>query len=330
MNYDPHIVRQQIEAEAQRLGFSAFGVCTVEQTPPHILARYHAWTAAGMHDEMDYMCRYDDVRTHPEQLLPGARSILCLALPYRPARLLPPEALQIARYAYGRDYHEVMKQRLRQLLQFARTLLPEAEGRVCVDTAPLFEKHWAQQAGLGWTGRHTQLILPRRGSMHFLGEILLTSELPPDRPCTRSCGQCRRCIDACPTGALQMDEAHPEAPARLDARRCLSCQTIERRGPLQPAAHAAIGRRIYGCDACLEACPHNRNTEPTAIAEFALSDQLLQMQEADWLQLTPETFRQLFRHSAIRRAGYESLMRNIRAALGRPTEEKPPHDTAPI
>lgn len=321
MEQSLQLLKQKIQAEAVRLGFSACGVASVEETPAPVMERYGQWLAADACAEMGYMRRYADVRRQPALLMEGARSMLCLALPYAPARRLPEGVPQVACYAYGIDYHEVMRQRLRALLGFVRgQVAPQpVAGRVCVDTAPLFEKYWASRAGIGWVGRHTQLVLPHGGgSYHFLGELLLDLPLPPDAPLAASCGRCRRCVEACPTGALRLRPGAEGdgAPAFLDARLCLSCQTIENRsGELPPSVQRALGGRIYGCDACLRACPHNRSVEPSAVAEFALSDELYGMTLDSWRRLTPEGFRRLFRHSAVRRAGYAVLMRNLRAAF---------------
>ena len=320
MDESPYLLKQKIQAEARSLGFSACGAVGVEVAEEAVVRRYEAWVGAGECDGMDYMRRYADVRRSPARLMPGAKTMLCLALPYAPARRLRAEVPQIACYAYGEDYHEVMRRRLFRLLERVRALLAPrpVAGRVCVDTAPVFEKYWAARAGLGWIGRNTQLVLPGRGSYHFLGELLLDISLPPDGPVPPACGGCRRCIDACPAGALRLDAAGQAEglPARLDARRCLSCQTIEFRGPELPEeTREALGGRIYGCDECQKVCPHNRAVPPSEVAEFALSDDLRGMTLPDWRRLTPEGFRRLFRRSAVRRAGYEGLMRNLRAAF---------------
>ncbi|MGI6219261.1 MAG: tRNA epoxyqueuosine(34) reductase QueG [Bacteroidaceae bacterium] len=320
MDESAQLLKKKIEAEAARLGFSACGVARVDEPDAAVLRRYDEWVSSGACAGMDYMRRYVEVRRQPALLLPGARSMVCVALPYAPSRRLPADVPQISCYAYGEDYHEAIRRRLHALLAFVReACAPQpVAGRACVDTAPLFEKYWAARAGIGWVGRHTQLILPGKGSAHFLGELLLDVDLPPDEPLRGGCGRCRRCIDACPTGALRLraNGVADGAPALLDARLCLSCQTIEFRGEVLPdAVKKAMGGRIYGCDECQKACPHNRGVEASTVPEFALSDELAGMTLADWRRLTPKGFRRLFRRSAVRRAGYEALMRNLRAAF---------------
>ncbi len=316
----PMLLKQKIEAEARRLGFAACGVASVAEPEAAVLHRYGEWVSRGACAGMDYMRRYADVRRRPSMLLEGAKSMLCLALPYAPARTLPPGVPQIACYAYGEDYHEVMRCRLHALLGFVRAQCAPrpVAGRVCVDTAPLFEKYWAARSGIGWIGRNTQLVVPGRGAYHFLGEVLLDIALPPGSPVAPACGSCRRCVEACPAGALRMggEETGSGAPAWLDARLCLSYQTIENRGgELPAAAQRAMGGRIYGCDECLKACPHNRHALPTTVGEFALPEELARMDLSAWRRLTPAGFRHLFRRSAVRRAGYAALMRNLRAAF---------------
>ena len=350
-------LKAQIQEEAQRLGFSAFGVAEVKPIDEAVLHRYANWIEQEACAEMDYLRKYTEIRADVCQLLPSAKSILCLALNYRPAQLLPSDQPQIAWYAYGRDYHKVMKKRLLLLVEFIRTLFPNAEARICVDTAPLFERYWATQAGLGWIGKHTQLILPKQGSTHVLGEILLSEELPPDVPLPTDlhpCGQCRRCIEACPTGALKeipssAKEILPSAAEHpltvnpsptttcttrhsfttkqpnlsnlsgcnvmLDARRCLSYCTIEHKGELSSDIKDTLQGRIYGCDECQKACPHNHSTPSTQVAEFTPSLQLMQMDAIQWQQLTPEQYTTLFRGSAVHRCGYDALMRNISSTL---------------
>lgn len=297
-------IKQPIKAEALRLGFAACGVASLEPVDPENQSRFAQWTAHGRQAGMDYMNRYTAERMDPSLLLKDARSILSLALNYFPAQLIAEKNPQIAWYAYGKDYHEVMRKKLHELLLFIRTLLP-VEGRICVDTAPLLERYWAQKAGIGWIGKNTQLIIPKAGSCFFLGEILLEARIPPDDPAKNQCGNCEQCLKACPAQALC-------APFTLDAHKCLSYQTIENRGPLSEESKRAIGNRIYGCDECQKACPHQRFASPTSVSAFHPSPELLQMTGNKWANLTPEEYRQLFKGSAVKRVKYEGLMRNIR------------------
>ncbi len=229
------------------MGFSACGVAKVEAAESEI-GYYDRWIAKGYQAGMSYMANHRAIRLHPEGLLEGARTIISVALNYYPSQKLPTEAPQIAYYAYGKDYHAVVKERLRQLW---KALGEPAEMRCFTDSAPLFERYWAWKAGLGWIGKNGCLILPHQGSFFFLGEIVTTVEADNyDQPQRNRCGTCRRCLDACPTGAL--------AEARcLNANKCLSYLTIEHRGELPDEQAALLGNRLYGCDTCQLVCPWN-------------------------------------------------------------------------
>ena len=322
---------EQLKAEAQRLGFSACGVARACPVDEATARSYRDWIAAGGHADMKYLENNMDKRLDPTLLLPGARSIIVVAMSYAPARRIPSNEYQIAAYAYGMDYHDVMKERLRILSEefrvkseeFATASGNEEAGaeansslftlhsslKLCVDTVPVLERYWAQQAGLGFVGRNHQLIIPQAGSMFFLGEIVTTALSDHyDAPMENRCGTCRRCIDACPTGALALD-----ACSTFDSKRCLSYQTIENREAIDEAVKPKLGLSIYGCDRCQQVCPWNRFAQPTAIPEFQPSEALLQMKRADWQQLSVDRYRQLFKGSAVKRAKYEGLMRNIRA-----------------
>ena len=303
---------EQLKAEAQRLGFSACGVaraCPVDEATARC---YRDWIAAGGHADMKYLENNMDKRLDPTLLLPGARSIIVVAMSYAPARRIPSNEYQIAAYAYGKDYHDVMKERLR-ILSDSSLFTLHSSLKLCVDTVPVLERYWAQQAGLGFVGRNHQLIIPQAGSMFFLGEIVTTALSDHyDAPMENRCGTCRRCIDACPTGALALD-----ACSMFDSKRCLSYQTIENREAIDKAVKPKLGLSIYGCDRCQQVCPWNRFAQPTAIPEFMPSEALLQMKRADWQQLSVDRYRQLFKGSAVKRAKYEGLMRNIRAVSER-------------
>ena len=303
---------QPIKAEAERLGFYRCGLAPAEPVDEAYAARYRDWLARGAHAGMHYLENHADKRFSPQALVPGARTVVSVALNYYPAVRLPADGLQLAWYAYGQDYHNVMKARLQALMQAIRGLLPPAaaerlEGRCFCDTAPVPERYWAWRCGLGWTGKNGQLIIPRAGSTFFLGELFLT--LPADRydtPQPARCGTCTRCLDACPTGALQ-----PDLP--LDARRCLSYLTIENRGDIPAWAARHMGTCFYGCDRCQAACPHLRFARPTQEEAFRPSEALLQMTPSDWHALTEEGYRRLFKGSAVKRAKYSGLMRNLNA-----------------
>ena len=306
---------EQIKAEARNLGFSAFGAAPAEPLPAWRIEQRRKWLENGCQGEMDYLERNEDKRCDPRLLVEGAKTIVSLALNYCPSASFPPDTYRLARYALGKDYHDVMKAKLLSLMA-ALGLTPNVDGRAFVDTAPVDEHYWAWRCGLGSLGRHTQLIIPKAGTYFFLGELVLTVAVDglPEAPVYTSplwshskvCLHCRRCIDACPTGALSMDRG-------LDARLCLSYLTIEKRGDLPDGTGEKMGDIIYGCDRCTEVCPHNIMAIPTEIPEFQPSPDLLNMTKEKWRSLTVEEYRKLFKGSAVKRAKYEGLMRNIGA-----------------
>lgn len=292
-----------VKTLAMSLGFDACGIARAGAVDEEAVARYDRWIAEGRHDTMEWAVRWRDVRNDPRLLLEGARSLIVVALNYYPARFQPPEAPQVAAYAYGRDYHKVLRRMVKPLV---RAL--EAEGhaaRVCVDSAPLRERYWAQRAGLGFVGRNNQLIIPGRGAYFFLGTIVTTALLDTDEPCRLQCPEgCHRCEEACPAHALHEGEA-------VDARRCLSCLTIEHRGPLPPGTAAVLGNRVFGCDECLKACPMNRHATATTVSEFAPGDALLSLTSDTLVALDEARFDALFGHTPLRRAGLAALRRNL-------------------
>ncbi len=315
----PALSSTYVKAEAARLGFFACGLARAERVSAAREATVRGWLAAGRHAEMSYLQRHLELRLDPRRLLSDARTILVVAMNYCPPTR--PKGWTLARYALGQDYHDVLRSRLGELrrrilekLAVSSGLeapLPtdfiEQNGRICVDTAPVDERYWAQRAGLGWQGRSGQLILPQGGTYFFLGLLLLTPEADTyDEPATNRCGNCRACVEACPTGALTGD-------GTLDARRCLSYLTIEHRGPLPEGTGKRMGTCLYGCDRCAEACPWNAKAKPTQEAAFRPRPELMRMTPEDWQRLTPEQYRALFKGSAVKRAKYEGLMRNIRA-----------------
>ena len=294
-----------IKRRAAELGFDACGFAVAEAVDAESQQRYDAWIAAGKHFAMTYAERYADVRSDPRLLLDGARTMISLAMNYFPAIEQDAQALQIARYAFGRDYHEVLRERLEQLAAFIAGNWG-AECRVCVDTAPIREKYWAQRAGVGFVGRNNLLIIPGKGSFFFLGEVVTTLALQPDEPCRLHCGSCHRCVEACPGGALSADGS------ALDASRCLSCLLIEYRGEQLPEWVAdAKGNRLYGCDQCQLVCPHNASAQPTAVADFAPRHDILSLTPAAVEAMTQECFSRLFAHSAIKRVKLAGLKRNL-------------------
>ena len=287
------------DAGAARLGIAAAG--TVD---PEAAAIYDRWIAAGHHASMTYLERYADIRLSPQLLLPGTRTLLVCAFPYYTDE---PLRLPIALYARGRDYHEVVRERLLQLSQ-AVTSRWGGETRACVDTAPLRERYWAVRSGLGFTGINNQLIVPGIGSYVFIGTLLWTVGVTPDNPCSNRCMQCMRCVSACPAGAI-----NPDGSA-IRAERCLSYLTIEHRGDLPPDTD--LCGHLYGCDECQRVCPHNTTVTPTPIADFHSGEDLRNLDTDALATLTPEKFNAIFRHSAVRRTKLTVLRRNHHAILG--------------
>ena len=275
---------------------------------------YLGWLADGRNADMAYLGNNLDKRFDPRLLMPGVKTIVVVAQNYFPARRLSEGEPQIADYALGLDYHDIVKQKLRQLA----ATVGIADYRAFVDTAPVLERYWAVRAGLGWIGKNQQLIIPHAGSEFFLGELFVTVELPPDEPLPNRCGTCHRCVDACPTHALSLPATCVEGYGditRFDARLCLSYQTIENRGELTVGAKAAMGDTFYGCDRCQRACPWNRFAKPSTEPLLQPREELLAMTRQKWENLTEEDYRRLFKGSAVKRAKYEGLMRNIKACL---------------
>lgn len=311
---------QKIKAEAKRLGFFACGVAKADHVSAQAESRLKAWVKAGREADMEYMCRNTDMRLDPRLLMPGAKSIVCVALNYAPRCRMPMGEYQFAAYALGKDYHDIMRSRLRQLAQtfgFEDALHSERQHglfRAFSDTGPLLERYWACQAGIGWIGRNHQLIIPHAGSMFFLGELILDIELAYDKPMPSHCGHCHQCVDACPTHALIPTRDGDCNSTDFDSRRCLSYQLIENRKDLSPAAVDAMGDCIYGCDKCQQVCPWNRFASPTTEPLLQPSEALMNMRKEDWQHLSVEQYRELFKGSAVKRVKYEGLMRNIRAA----------------
>ena len=299
-------IEAAIQAEALHLGFSACGFAKAEPVSDEMAKKLDFWVNNGYHADMNYMERNRHLRLDPTQLVPGCRTLIVVALNYYPQQMLPNDGYQIAYYAYGADYHRVVKDKLHLLLAYIKTLVPEVQGRAFCDTAPLLERYWAVKAGLGFIGHNRTLIIPSKGSYFFLGVLAVDVELQEstyDGP--HSCGNCKRCFMACPTGALTKNG--------IDCRRCLSYLTIEHRGEIPDEYGKKMGNRIYGCDTCQRVCPHNRYAEPTTESAFIIPAEVASLTREAWQQLTTEQYHTLFKHSAIERAGYEGLMRNIRS-----------------
>ena len=299
----PLDITECIRAKALSLGFDACGFALAQRVSDKAISQYTKWLDEGKHDCMHYASPHQDIRNNPCELFPGAKTVISVALNYYPAVRQHPDSPQFSLYAYGKDYHDVVRQRLMLLSQYIATNW-NAESRVCVDTAPIMEKYWAREAGIGFIGRNNLLIIPNKGSFFFLGEIVTTLELAPDEPCTLSCGNCNKCVEACPNNALHDHQS-------LDARRCLSCQLIERRGDLPQWVEEKAENRVYGCDTCQLCCPHNSNSRPTHVEEFLPSAEFMNLTHESIATMTPDEFRRIFGKSAVKRTKLEGLQRNL-------------------
>lgn len=294
-----------IKSKANELGFLDCGISKVRFLREEE-DRLKNWLQAGMNGEMAYMANHLDKRLDPALLVENARSVISVLLNYFPSqKQADPEAPVLSKYAYGVDYHFVMKEKLAGLLKFIQDEIAPCEGRCFVDSAPVLDRAWAARAGLGWIGKNTNLISPEHGSFFFIGELIVDLELPTDEKVVRNhCGSCTRCIDACPTKAIV-------EPYVIDARKCISYQTIENRGAIDIELKGNFENRVFGCDICQDVCPWNLKSEPHAEAAFQPDDQLLTMKKEDWYNLDKETFDKLFRKSAVKRTKFEGLKRNL-------------------
>ena len=295
----------QIRAEALRIGFEFTGFARAERLDAEA-RRLETWLGQGAHGRMAYMENYFDMRVDPSLLVPGAKTLICLAFNYfSDEKQEDPEAPKVARYAYGQDYHTVVKDKLKALLQFIHDHIGAVEGRCFVDSAPVMEREWAKRAGLGWNGRNTLTIHPKRGSYFFLAEIICDLPLVYDDPIRDHCGSCRRCIEACPTEAIS-----PEGYF-LDASKCISYLTIELRDAIPPAFQDKMDNWMFGCDVCQDVCPWNRFAKRHEEPAFEPHPDLLTLTRRDWEELSEETFGRIFKKSAVKRAKYVGLKRNI-------------------
>ena len=302
----------RIKEEAQRLGFELVGISPVK-LPPHEES-FAEWLRKELHGELGYMKRTEDLRRDPRQLVPWAVSVISVGMNYftplrRPEVTNEPKGW-ISRYAWGDDYHDLMKRKLESLLEAIRILHADPlEGRAFVDSGPVLERDCAGTAGIGWIGKNTQLISPKKGSWFFLGELFLNIPLAYDRPIRDRCGKCDLCLKACPTGAFV-------GPYVLDARRCISYLTIELKGPIPRHLRPLVGNHIFGCDICQEVCPYNRKAHATAENAYAPRTGLYAPDLISLLSLTETEFRQRFRGSPVLRAKRRGFLRNVAVALG--------------
>jgi epoxyqueuosine reductase len=300
------LLEERLKARAQEIGFDLVGIAGAE--PADSFDRLTEWLARGYAGSMNYMEHRHAARRTPESILPTVRSVIMTAMNYNPGAedSIPPGHGRIARYARVPDYHDVLRERLKELLAWLQLERPDCRGRAVVDTAPLLERDFARRAGLGWIGKNTMLLHPRLGSYFFLGALLVDEELSPDQPfASAHCGTCTACLNACPTDAFP-------SPGWLDARRCISYLTIELRGPMPEELQAGVGDWLFGCDICQEVCPWNRKA-PAATAAAILPPGL---DPKTILELSSEEYQQQFAGSALERTGYEGLRRNAAIVMG--------------
>lgn len=302
MKYSQSPCSNDLSSLAQELQISVLGIACNRTVSPEVTNTYQQWIDAEKHGEMAYMANYKEIRLNPQELLPGTQSIIVAAFNYHTPIKTASDNPQFASYSLGDDYHEVVRERLTLLASFIKEKWG-GETRVCVDTAPIFERYWAQQAGVGFIGRNKMLIVPEIGSYVFIGIILSTIEFQPDEPCTLDCMGCNACIRHCPGKALSLNGS-------IDARKCHSYLTIEYRGDLPDDLD--LGNRVYGCDVCQSVCPHNLNAPTTNIAEFLPRKEILNLTHEEIDTMTQEEFSRIFRHSAIKRTKLAGLQRNNR------------------
>lgn len=298
-------ITHQIKERAKELGFDACGMAKAEALTDE--ARYlEAWLNQDRHGKMAYMANHFDKRIDPTKLVDGARSVISLSFNYYTDKTQThTDSPKIAMYAFGKDYHDVVHDRLEKLMAYIREIAGDVQGRCFVDSAPVLEKAWAQRSGVGWVGKNTNLLTKRQGSYFFLAEIILDLELAYDSPVKDYCGECTKCIDACPTDAIY-------EPYKVDASKCISYFTIELKDQLLPDEYRGkFDNWMYGCDICQQVCPINSQSTPHQVPEFEPAPGLLDMTHGEWEELTEEGFKKLFKGSAVKRTKYSGLKRNI-------------------
>ncbi|HDJ32593.1 MAG TPA: tRNA epoxyqueuosine(34) reductase QueG [Bacteroidetes bacterium] len=305
METDPKRCSILIREEAFRLGFDDCGISAAGKLDKE-KAFLDRWLKEGRHAEMSYMERNRDKRTDPQKLVPGARSVISVLVNYYPSRFQEdPSAPVISKYAYYPDYHRIIKNRLHLLLDYIEQHMGRVKSRIFVDSAPVLERAWAARSGLGWIGKNTMLISRKTGSFVFLGEIICDLELAPGKEMPDYCGECTRCLDACPTGALL-------APRVLDAGRCISYHTIENPGEIPESMRGKMQNRIFGCDICQDVCPWNRKVRPTSFPGLEPVPGLLEMTTDEWKALDETTYRSTFSGTSLERTGYRGIIRNLK------------------
>ena len=294
---------QMIKTEAKRLGFLSCGISKaqfLEEEAP----RLEKWLKNNMHGEMQYMENHFDKRLDPTKLVEGSKSVISLLLNYFPSQEQNQDSYKISKYAYGTDYHFVIKDKLKSLLHFIQDEIGEVHGRAFVDSAPVLDKAWAARSGLGWIGKHSNLLTQQVGSFYFIAELIVDLDLEYDAPTTDHCGTCTACIDACPAEAIV-------EPYVVDGSKCISYFTIELKNEIPTGFKGKLDDWMFGCDVCQDVCPWNRFSKPHREPLFDPDPQLLSMTKKDWEEITEEVFRKVFKKSAVKRTKYGGLQRNI-------------------
>ncbi|MCA1966312.1 MAG: tRNA epoxyqueuosine(34) reductase QueG [Flavobacterium sp.] len=294
---------QIIKAESKRLGFLSCGISQagfLEEEAP----RLENWLNNQMNGQMSYMENHFDKRLDPTLLVDGAKSVISLLLNYYPSELQNENSYKISKYAYGQDYHHVIKEKLKELLHFIQTEIGEVSGRAFVDSAPVLDKAWAAKSGLGWVGKNSNLITQKVGSFYFIAELIIDLDLENDTPTTDHCGSCTACLDACPTEAIV-------APYVVDGSKCISYFTIELKDNLPEEMKGKFDDWMFGCDVCQDVCPWNRFSKPHNEPLFEANPDILNFSKSDWEEITVDAFQKVFKNSAVKRTKYEGLLRNI-------------------
>jgi len=292
-----------IKAEAKRLGFISCGISKaefLEEEAPHL----ENWLNKNMHGEMSYMENHFDKRLDPTLLVPDSKSVISLLLNYFPSETQNSETYKISKYAYGTDYHFVIKDKLRQLMDFISDEIGEVYGRAFVDSAPVLDKAWAAKSGLGWIGKHSNLLTKQLGSFYFIAELIIDLDLEYDSPVTDHCGSCTACIDACPTNAIVADRV-------VDGSKCISYYTIELKNEIPISEKGKFEDWMFGCDICQDVCPWNRFSKTHSEPLFNPHPELLSMTKKDWEEITEDVFQKIFKNSAVKRTKFSGLKRNI-------------------
>ncbi len=293
-----------IKTKAKELGFISCGISKAEYLVD-VAPQLEDWLAKNQHGQMSYMANHFDKRLDPTKLVPGAKSVISLAYNYYPSKDLAKHgSYKIAKYAYGEDYHFVIKDKLKEFFSFLEEEIGDIEGRVFTDSAPVMERQWAARSGLGWLGKHSLLLTKQKGSFFFLAEIILDLELDYDNPITNHCGSCTACIDACPTEAIAKAGV-------IDGSKCISYFTIELKDELPKAVQGKFEDWVFGCDICQDVCPWNRFSVAHTEPRFEPHPELEGMTKNDWHEITHETFSKVFKKSAVKRTKFSGLKRNI-------------------